>query len=78
MKTIKVRPFSKDKKVEFKGFLTGSIFEVEQRWMWNEILIKEIHCDKCKSEDRITFHSKDILKLINILTELNKELHKPR
>jgi len=77
MKTTKARPFSKDKIIRFEGFKYKEIFEIEQRWLWGEILIKRIICDKCGSEDRITFHSRDIPRLIRILTKLNKELHKP-
>jgi hypothetical protein len=78
MKITKARPFSRDKTVRFEGFRNRDIFEIEQRWLWVEILIKHIHCDKCGSEDRITFHSRDIPRLIRILTKLNKELYKPR
>lgn len=73
----RVSPFSKDRKIKFKGF-NNQDFEVEQRWLWCEILIKEIHCDKCGDEERITLHGRDIPKLIKILTKLTKGLYKPK
>lgn len=66
-----------DKIIELKGF-NGNQFEIETRWLWCQILIRERYCDKCKNGERITFHQKDIPKLIKVLSKLNKELYKPK
>jgi hypothetical protein len=76
MKTKKARIFSEDKKIKIIGFRNNNNFEVENRTLWSEILIREIYCDKCKFKEEITFHTRDIPKLIkalNILLELQKE-----
>ena len=70
MKLEKVNPFSKDKKIKITGFRNDSEFEVESRWLWCEIIIKEIYCKTCKDGVSITFHRKDITKLIKALNKL--------
>lgn len=80
MKTEKSNPFSRDKKIKIIGFRNDNNYEVENRTLWSEILIREIHCDKCKARDEITFHRRDIpilIKALNILLELqNKQVSK--
>jgi hypothetical protein len=75
-------PFSKDKKIRFESFSNTypnpTIFEIETRWLWSEILIKQINCEECGNEERITLHSRDILKLIRILKKMHRSLYKPR
>jgi hypothetical protein len=61
-----------DKIVKLVGFRNNSNFEIENRTLWSEILIRKIHCEKCKSQDCITFHTKDIPKLIRGLNKLLK------
>lgn len=70
MKIEKVRPFSNDRKIKIIGFRNNNDFEVENRTLWSEILVREIYCDKCKSRDEITFHTRDIPKLIKALNKL--------
>lgn len=77
MKLVKTSPFrfNKDKKIDFEGFRDGN-FRIESRWLWSEVLIKELGCEKCGSEERITLHSKDIKKMIKALTIMDNLLKK--
>jgi len=70
MRTIKSSPFSRDKKVIFVGFKSDKNFEIENRIMWSEIILRDVHCNLCKSQESITFHTKDIPKLIKALNKL--------
>jgi len=60
-------------KEEFTSFKNGK-YIIEGRGLWCEILIKEVHCDKCGNEERITLHSKDINKLIKILKSVKRKV----
>ncbi len=62
----------KDKVIEWEGF-KGEHFIVTERWLWAETLIEQIYCDKCKDGVRITFHNKDIPKLIKVLQKLREQ-----
>lgn len=70
MKTEKAKICSDDKKIKFVGFRSNNNFEVENRTLWSEVLIREIYCNKCKDGEEITFHTKDIPKLIKALNKL--------
>lgn len=70
MKTEKARSLSDDKKIKIIGFRNDNKFEVENRTLWSEILIREIYCDKCGDKEEITFHTRDIPKLIKALNKL--------
>jgi hypothetical protein len=73
MKTELVRPFSKDKKIKIIGFRSEEDFEVENRWLWSEIILRRVYCKSCGGKEEIVFHRKDIPKLIRSLNYFAKE-----
>jgi len=70
------RPFSDDLQIKIEGFRGNKDVIVGNRTLWSEIILRKIHCEECEDQDQITFHTRDIPKLIRALNRLMRLQYK--